>query len=90
MSVDELAQRANRSKYYFLRLFKEAFGVSPLKHQQLVRIEKAKESIQYTNASIKEIASLVGYESIQSFTRAFSQIEGVPPTYYRKMPRNNE
>lgn len=87
LSVADLARIARLSKYYFLRLFKELFGISPLKYQQLARVERARELLQFSGLTVQEIAYAVGYESIQAFSRAFSGVEGVPPSYYRGQRR---
>lgn len=83
LSVDELAAASNLSKFYFIRSFKGAFGIPPMKYYQTKRIEKAKELIQFTTLPITEIADQLGYPSIHAFSRAFRKAEGVAPTYYR-------
>jgi AraC-like DNA-binding protein len=84
VSLDELVERFNMSKYYLIRHFKRAFGMSPIQYHQLLRIEKVKEMIQYTNQSIGNIAEEFGFDSINAFSRSFKGLEGVPPSYYRK------
>lgn len=84
LTADELAGMANMSKYYFIRTFRGAFGVTPVKYHQMMRIEKAKELIQFTSLAITEIAEKLGFPGIHSFSRTFRKIEGVPPTFYRR------
>lgn len=83
VSLDDLAELASISKYYLISLFKQAFGMTPIKYQQFVRVEKAKEWISFTNKPLKEIAILCGYDNIHSFSRAFRQVDGLPPSSYR-------
>jgi len=83
VTLEDVAMQVNMSKYYFVGLFKTAYGVTPMRYHKLARIEKAKEMIQYTQASISEVAEAFGYPDVQAFSRAFRQVEGVPPTYYR-------
>ncbi|PYI55861.1 AraC family transcriptional regulator [Paenibacillus flagellatus] len=83
LTVDELAAAANMSKYYFIRAFKSAFGAPPIKYHLTMRIEKAKELIQFTSMPVTEIAARLGFPSIHAFSRAFRHAEGVAPTYYR-------
>ncbi|MEF3311031.1 AraC family transcriptional regulator [Paenibacillus sp. GYB004] len=87
LSVDELAAASNMSKYYFIRSFKGAFGVPPMKYYQIKRIEKAKELIQFTTLPVTEIAQRLGFPGIHAFSRAFRKAEGVAPTYYRGKDR---
>jgi len=82
--LDELAKYSNISKYYLIRLFKNAFGMSPIHYHQLVRVKAAKEMIQFTRIPLTEIAERLGFQSIHSFSRAFKNIEGCSPSFYRK------
>ncbi|KKI90057.1 AraC family transcriptional regulator [Bacillus sp. SA1-12] len=84
VSLQELGEMSNLSKYHLLRLFKEAYKVTPIKYHLEIRVEKAKELIQYSNLPITEIAAKFGFHSVHSFSRSFKNIEGVPPTFYRK------
>lgn len=84
ITLDELAQLANMSKYHLVHEFKKSFGYSPIKYHQIVRIEKAKEMIRFTNYPLSHIASELGFDGIHSFSRAFKKIEGISPSFYRK------
>lgn len=84
ITLDDLAEFAHLSKFYLSHLFKKAFGVTPIQYHLMVRIIKAKESIQFTDLSMNEIAEKLGFQSIYSFSRAFKKQEKVPPTFYRR------
>jgi AraC-like DNA-binding protein len=84
VNLQELEKISNISKYHLLRLFKETYNVTPIKYQLQLRIERAKELIQYSDIPIYEVAAHFGFKSIHSFSRSFKNIEGVPPTFYRK------
>ena len=84
LSLDELADAFNISKFHLVRLFKSAFSMTPIRYHQQIRIEKAKEMIQFTDISFTNIANMFGFSSINSFSRAFRNIEGVPPSFYRR------
>jgi AraC-like DNA-binding protein len=86
LTVDTLAGMAGLSPFYFLRLFSQAFGLSPVKYHLTVRIDKARELIQFTAMSLTEIAEQTGFHSIHAFSRAFRRIDGVAPSYYRSGP----
>lgn len=83
VTLDELSSVANLSSAYLSRLFKKTFGVGPIRYHLVSRIEHAKKLIQFTNLPITQIAEQTGFQSIHSFSRAFRNAEGVPPTYYR-------
>jgi AraC-like DNA-binding protein len=84
ITLDELSVMANLSKYYLCRLFKNAYGMTPIQYHVLIRLEKAKQMIQFTNLPISHIAEKVGFQSIHAFSRTFRKIEGVSPSFYRK------
>lgn len=90
VSLQTLSRLANLSKYYLVGLFKKAYGVTPIKYHQLVRMEKAKEMIQFTSVPLKQIAESFGYRDIHSFSRTFRKVEGVPPSYYRPRGKKAE
>jgi transcriptional regulator GlxA family with amidase domain len=84
VSLDEMALNSKMSSTSLIRFFRTAFGVTPVKYHLLLRIEKAKELIQFTSAPITQIAEDLGFESIHAFSRAFRRTEGVAPTFYRR------
>ncbi|QTH46806.1 AraC family transcriptional regulator [Cohnella sp. LGH] len=83
-TLEELAGLANMSKYYLCRLFKKAYGITPIQYHLSVRLEKAKEMIRFTDLSLTRIAEELGFQSIHAFSRAFRTREGVSPSAYRK------
>lgn len=84
ISLEDLAQAAGISKYYFSHRFKEELGCSPMFYLKMVRIDVAKQLLQTTSLSVKEIAKFVGFENQNSFTQVFTKQVGCSPTYYKK------
>lgn len=84
VTLDEMAQKSQMSRASLIRFFRSAFGVTPVKYHLVLRIEKAKELIQFSSAPITRIAEQLGFDSIHAFSRAFRRIEGVAPTFYRR------
>lgn len=84
ITLDEIESKFSMSKYHIIRLFKNTYGMTPIHLHQLIRIEKAKEMIQFTDYSLTEIAELLGFNSIHSFSRAFKKTDSVSPSFYRK------
>ena len=83
INLEELAESAHLSKFYYLHLFKEYFSVSPMKYQAMMRLQKAKELLLSTELSILEISEKVGYEDYTTFMRAFKNKENISPKEYR-------
>ncbi|OGO81182.1 MAG: hypothetical protein A2Y21_03080 [Clostridiales bacterium GWC2_40_7] len=51
---------------------------------QNLRYRLAKELIETTALSVKEIAGAIGYEDQNYFSRIFKKIEGVSPLVYKQ------
>ncbi|WP_298740634.1 AraC family transcriptional regulator [uncultured Chitinophaga sp.] len=83
VSLDLLAAEACLSKYHFLRLFRQAYGLSPYQYMQELRIEKAKELLAHSAVPIAAIADLLGFDNSQSFSRLFFRKMRCYPSQYR-------
>lgn len=88
VSLAELADIADLSVFHFARAFKATSGITP--HGRLVelRISRGCELLETTDRSITEIALDVGYESSQSFARAFREIMDTSPGKFRAARRS--
>ena len=64
-----LAEEACLSKFHFLRVFKEAFGVTPGQYARQTRIKRAAELERCGRSSV-QAARLVGYGRPASLNRA--------------------
>jgi AraC-like DNA-binding protein len=82
LDLSEIANSANFSKYHFLRLFKEIYGVSPQAYLTFVRIEKSK-ALLAKNVTILEIANSIGFESPTSYSAVFKRLTKMKPSEYR-------
>lgn len=83
LSLEELADRANLSPYYFLRLFKKEIGYTPHEYLIMVRINTAKFYLKTTSLSVKDIAYSIGFSSESSFCTSFKKAVGCTPNEYR-------
>ena len=83
-SLPELARRCELSVSHFRYLFHRHFGCSPRTYVRRARLRKARELMVGTALTLSEIAEQVGFETVHSFSRAFREEEGVPPTEYRR------
>lgn len=71
-----------------LRLhFRNTLGVRPLEYLQRYRLARAKELIEYSDYSLKEVAVRVGFKNVQHFTRLFAAAEGQSPGAWRQRYR---
>ena len=83
ISLDDVSREVDISPYYFSKLFKEATGENFIDYLTNMRIDKAKELLDNTDLSMKEICVEVGYSNPNYFSRIFKKIVGVTPTEYK-------
>ena len=83
MSITALADSLELSTTRFSLSFKEKTGMSPLEYLTLLRVEHAKEQLELTDLTIRDIGVSVGYYDSGSFIRRFKQVTGETPLQYR-------
>ena len=64
--------------------FRRYYGVSVNAVIHRARVQKAKELLIHTDDSIKSIAKAVGYVSLATMYRAFTNIAGITPGEVRR------
>jgi AraC-like DNA-binding protein len=83
-SSTELAQAVNLSPSRLRHLFKEATGVSLTQYFKLHKMQKARELLETSLLSIKEIMSFVRLKDRTHYSRYFKRLYGVTPKEYRE------
>lgn len=86
ISLEDIAKHFNFHPHYIIELFKKRFDTTPMNFLQSLRLEKAKEYLEFSNYTISEISDYVGW-SPPYFSRLFKSKEGVSPTNYREQTR---
>lgn len=84
ISLDSVSAILKLNPSYFSSLFKRTFQVNFLDYLTELRMDAAKELLRDPLRSTAEVASMVGYESANYFTRAFKKKVGMTPTDYRR------
>lgn len=84
LDYDVIAQRAACSSFYFQRIFGILCGVPLGEYIRNRRLTLAGSELINTDAKIIDIALKYGYESPESFSRAFSKFHGITPSDARK------
>lgn len=83
IDIDYLAEVSHLSPTHFRRLFHSIMGTSPLDFINTRRIDKACELLTRTEDSIVDISEAVGFKSLSSFNRHFSEQKKTTPRNYR-------
>ena len=87
LSLSQLADLGGLSIPHFCRAFKQTTGCPPYAFIIRRRIERAKESLRYSDMPITNIALDCGFSSSSHFTNAFRREVGMSPGAYRGLFR---
>jgi len=83
LKFDVIASQAYMSSYHFQRLFSMICGIPLGDYIRNRRLSLAGAEIKASNAKIIDIAFKYGYETPESFSRAFSRFHGISPMMAR-------
>ena len=83
-SNEEYAKMCGLTPYYFIHLFKEVTGESPVKYISELNMRKAEYLLEDTNMGVADIARLTGFESPSYFTKRFKERFGKTPSEFRE------
>lgn len=84
LTVSSIAGSVGYSEYHFSRMFHETMGCSIMEYVRKRRLYKASEDI-IDGKKIIDAAYEYGWQSPNSFTRAFKAEYGFPPSFLRAM-----
>ena len=88
--VADAALIAAMSPFHFQRMFKSAFGVSPMQFVQRRRLAVARDLLATTEEDVTSICLAVGFESLGSFSTLFKRTFGVAPSRLRRFREAQE
>lgn len=84
IEIPYLANLENLSNSRYITLFKKQMGKSPNEYIIDLRLQLAKNLLDNTNMSIRQISESVGYNDQYFFSRLFKKHLGISPQNYRK------
>lgn len=84
ITLRDLGEKYHLNPTYLSNKFKVLFGISPIHLQRKLIVEKAQTYLISSSKSISEIAEILGFSELSSFTRFFNEKAGVSPSKYRK------
>ncbi len=90
LTVKSVANGVGYSSFYLSHIFKEKMGVTIQEFIKTRRIERAKELMLLNRFTLTQIAEQLGYINVQTFSRTFKNIIGIPPAQFLKESTKNK
>lgn len=84
--LDELAAVAGLSRFYLLRVFKQALGETPHGYLTNLRVRRARHLLE-RGVPPAAVAAACGFADQAHLTRAFRTVVGLPPGRYQRALR---
>ena len=84
LSAEVMAESVQLSPSRLRRVFKQETGTSLMRYLRDARMERAKELLETTFVSVKEVAARCGISSVSHFVRDFEKTYGHSPTEHRR------
>jgi transcriptional regulator GlxA family with amidase domain len=84
LQISTLAAQASVSQSHFFALFKRQTGTAPIDYFIRLRMNHARQLLDSTCSSVKEIAATMGYDDPFYFSRVFKSVHRVAPAEYRR------
>ena len=88
LTIADVADHAGFCTDYFNRLFRARTGFTVMEYVRFTRLSRAAVLLRSTSRDITDIAFECGYETHESFTRAFGSLYGRSPSEYRSYYEN--
>ena len=83
ITVSELAEREGLSTGYFSRLFIKETGMNVNQFINETKVKTAQNMLMYSDFSILDISTSLGFSSQSAFSSVFKRVSGVTPKVYR-------
>lgn len=87
LSLNTAAHVANVSANHFSTLFSQNMGQTFIEYLTSLRMSKSRELLRCTAKRSSEIAGEVGYKDAHYFSYLFKKTQGMTPSEYRKLKR---
>lgn len=86
ITLAQISEHVHYSRSYITEQFQKSVGMSVAAYIAERRIEQAKNYLVNSNLSVSQISELLGFSSVQYFSKCFKDAVGCSPTGYLKSP----
>jgi transcriptional regulator GlxA family with amidase domain len=86
-AIDSLARLAHLSASQLNRVFKQATGQTPIDYLIKLRLQQAMRLLRTSELTMTQIASRVGFDDSNYFSRQFHKVHKISPSRYRQQTR---
>ncbi|MGM0882100.1 MAG: response regulator transcription factor [Bacillota bacterium] len=87
ISLEEVAEQLFMNPSYFSRLFKKETGETFIEYVTRMKMHRAKELLDQTDAPVGKICGTLGYDNQSYFIKLFKSFSGVTPVEYRSQQK---
>ncbi|MEV7501607.1 helix-turn-helix domain-containing protein [Streptomyces sp. NPDC093018] len=84
LTVTQLAEHAHISDRQLTRIFKNELGTTPHAYIESVRVERARQQLESTDATLERVAAACGFGTLDTLVRSFRRRLDTTPTEYRR------
>jgi AraC family transcriptional regulator len=88
--LSSMAKVAFLSRFHFNRTFRRVTGIPPTRFLYALRIATARRLLLQTQMRVIDICYEVGYNSLGTFTRRFTELLGASPARFRVLARSSQ
>ena len=79
IAIEEFAKHSSVGVSTFRQLFRKQYGMSPLQYRNMLRIQRAKQLLEYDSCTVAEVAYASGFDNVGYFCRYYKKITGETP-----------
>ena len=84
LTLAGIASHAGLNHTSLTARMKQEFGCTAIEYLMQYRITVAKKQLAFTDVPIKDVAGMVGFKTVQHFTRLFREHTGTTPAVFRQ------
>ncbi|MCI8388081.1 MAG: AraC family transcriptional regulator [Clostridiales bacterium] len=83
VTLSDISDKFFLSETHCIRIFRDKYGVTPIKYMMEARLKKSREIVTSTDLPIQDIAAMFQFCDAQHYSKAFKQQFGISPAQYR-------